>query len=295
MGYSVIPMNQRGLLPALLLFVASTLHAQINGVSAELKLDSEEYLPGEALQLMVRVMNRSGQVVSFGADQNWLTISMTTDKGSPCPKLDDMPVQGEFSLQSGEAGTKTVNPTPYYDFRTIGRYRVSATVRIPQWGQEITCKPVSFTIGSGVPILNLANLQIGVPLAPGATNKVPEMRSYTLLKVSSLKEVKLYFKLADSRGKTLRVFPIARMTSFSEPEGQIDRYNNLHVLHQIGARTFNYCVLSPEGRWVARQTYLYAGSRPVLRMTEDGLIRVVGGARKLSENDYPPAPESARQ
>lgn len=288
-------MIQRGLLAALLLLAGSIAHAQVNGVTAELKLDSEEYLPGEDLELKVRIMNRSGQEVEFGANKDWITIMVTKDGGSPCAKLDEMPVQGVFSLQSGEAGTKTLNPTPYYDFRTLGHYRISATIRIPQWGQEIPCSPVGFTIGTGVPILNLANLQVGVPLAPGATNTIPEVRAYTLLKVSSLKAVKLYFRLTDSRGKILRVFPIARMMTFSEPEGQIDRFNNFHVLHQTGARSFNYCVINPDGQWVARQTYVYTGSRPRLRMADDGRIIVAGGARVLSATDYPPAPESARQ
>ena len=40
------------------------------------------------------------------------------------------------------------------------------------------------------------------------------VRTYSLLKTSYLKELKLYFRLTDSTGKILRVFPIATMTSF---------------------------------------------------------------------------------
>jgi hypothetical protein len=117
-----------------------------------------------------------------------------------------------------------------------------------------------------------------------------------LLKASHLKELDLYFRLTDSTGKILRVFPIARMVSFSEPEAQIDRFNNLNVLSQIGARSFSYCVLSPEGQWVARQTYVYTDTRPVLRVNAEGMMYIAGGARLLSADDFPaPAPASARQ
>ena len=191
-------------------------------------------------------------------------------------------------------GIRPLNPTPYFDFRRLGRYRVTARIRLAQWGQEITCRPVSFTVSTGVPLPNLANLQFGVPQPAGVTNAPPEVRNYSLLKVSFLKEMKLYFRLTDNKGKIMRIFPIARMTSFSEPEAQIDRYNNLHVLSQGGARSFAYCVLAPDGRWVARQTYIYTGTRPVLRVSADGQIFVAGGARRLSTEDFPAAaPESA--
>jgi len=289
-------MKKIGLLAALALLAASTVQAQLNGVTAELKLDQDQYLPGEDLQLKVRIMNRSGQEITLGADNDWIAMSITGENNAPCAKLGDMPLQSEFSLLSGEVGTKSLNPTPYYAFRRLGRYRISARIRIPQWRQEIDCKAASFTVSDGVALPNLANLQFGMPLPPGASNAVPEVRRYSLLKVSYIKEIKLYFRLTDSMGKVLHVFPIARMTSFSDPEAQIDRYNNLHVLHQTGARSFNYCVINPEGQWVVRQTYMYTDTRPVLRIAADGQIFVGGGVRLLSSDDFPaPAPESARQ
>jgi hypothetical protein len=287
-------MKKIGLLAALALLAAWTAQAQQNGVTAELQLAQTEYLPGEDLQLKVRITNRSGQQITFGADNNWIAISISSDNNLACVQLGDMPVQGEFSLLSGEVGARALNPTPYFDFRRLGRYRITARIRIPQWQQEIACKPVSFTIGNGVTLPGLANLQFGVPAPPGASNAVPEVRNYSLLKVSFLKEIKLYFRLSDNTGRILRVFPIARMTSFSEPEAQLDRYNNLHVLHQTGARAFNYAVIGPEGQWVARQTYVYTDTRPVLRIDQGGNIFVAGGVRQFSAEDLPrPGPESA--
>jgi hypothetical protein len=285
-------MKKIGLLASLVLLAACPLQAQFNGVTAELKLGQDQYLPGEDLQLKVRIMNRSGQEITLGTDNDWITLSITGDNNIPCAKLAEMPVQGEFSLLSGEVGSKSLNPTPYYEFHRLGRYRITARIRIPQWRQEITCKSTTFTIGNGVALPNLANLQFGLPTPPGATNAAPEVRRYSLLKVSYVKELKLYFRLTDDSGKILRVFPISRMTSFSEPEAQIDRYNNLHVLSQTGARSFGYFVLNPEGQWVSRQTYVYTDTRPVLRVDVDGQIFVAGGVRRLSSDDFP-APESA--
>jgi hypothetical protein len=287
-------MKRIGLLAALAFLAVSTAQAQLNGVTAELKLDQEQYLPGEDLQLKVRISNRSGQPITLGTYNDWVVMSVTSENNAPCDKLGDMPIQGEFSLLTGQVGIKALNPTPYFNFRQQGRYLVTAKIRIPQWHQEITCKSATFTVADGVPLPGFANLQFGMLLPPGVSNAVPEIRKYSLLKISDIKDIKLYFRLTDSAGKTLRVFPIAGMTSFSEPEVQIDRENNLHVLHQTGARSFNYAVISPDGQWVARQTYMYTGTRPVLRANGTGQIFVAGGVRRLSQNDFPP-PAQSRQ
>jgi hypothetical protein len=49
-------------------------------------------------------------------------------------------------------------------------------------------------------------------------------------------------------------------------------------------------VIDPDGQWVVRQTHVYTGTRPVLRINADGKIFVAGGARRFSPDDYPPAP-----
>jgi hypothetical protein len=284
-------MKRIGLLAAMALLAACTARAQLNGVTAELKLVQDQYLPGEDLQLKVRILNRSGQEITLGTTDDWINLTITGENGSICSKLGDMPLKSEFSLLPGEVGTRTLNPTPYFDIRQPGRYQITAQVRIPQWQQEIACKPAAFTVANGVPLPNLSNLQFGLPPPPGVTNAAPEVRRYSLLKVNYVKkELKLYFRLADSVGRTLHVFPIARLTSFSDPEAQIDRYNNLNVLVQTGARAFSYCVLSPEGQWVVRQTHVYTNTRPELRIDADGKIFVAGGARRPSEDDLPPPP-----
>jgi len=134
-----------------------------------------------------------------------------------------------------------------------------------------------------------------VPPPPGVTNALPEVRNYSLIKVAYLDGLKLYFRLTDSNGRTLKVFPLSRMLSFSEPEAQLDRSNNLQVLMQTGAQTFTYSVINPDGRLLARQLHQYTMTRPELRATDDGTVFVAGGQRLFTDGDIPPAGgESAR-
>jgi hypothetical protein len=269
--------------------------AQPNGVTAELQLDGDQYLPDEDLQLKVRIVNRSGQSVVLGADDQWIAFEFMGEREYVVSKLGDMPVKGPFTLLSGQTVTREFNPTPYFGFRHAGRYSVAAIIKIAQWKQEIACRPVAFTVSEGLPLANLGNLSFGVPPPPGVTNLAPEVRRYSLLKVTYIDQMKLYFRLTDNGGRTLRVFPLARMVSFGDPEAQLDRANNLHVLFQTGARTFYYAVMDPNGNVVTRQFHEYTQTRPSLRLSENGWIFVAGGRRLLTMNDIPaPGPGTAK-
>jgi hypothetical protein len=277
-------------LAILLVFMSAAVRSaqgQANGVTAELQLGQEQYLPDEDVQLKVLIANRSGQPVVLGTDNQWITFNVVGEHEYVVPKQGEMPVQGPFTLLSGQTVTRVFNPTPFFGFRQPGRYNVGATIKIAQWKQVIGCKPVSFMVSEGVPLPNLGDLTFGVPPPPGVTNVPPEMRRYSLLKASDLDELRLYFRLTDKSGRTLRVFPLARMLSFSDPEAQIDRANNLHVLLQTGARTFTYSVLDPNGNMLARQFHEYTRTRPSLRDNNDGEVFVAGGRRLLTWNDIP--------
>jgi hypothetical protein len=120
------------------------------------------------------------------------------------------------------------------------------------------------------------------------------MRKYTLLQANYRKQLQLYARVSDPSGEKMYVtFPIGNLVSFGEPERQIDRFSNLHVLHQNGARSYNYVVLSPNGRLGIREAYEITATRPHLKSDPEGKIFVQGGARRISPTDLPvPAAEN---
>jgi hypothetical protein len=262
---------------------------QVNGVTAELSLAQNELLPDEDMQLKLRVENRSGQELHLGQDDHWISFSVTGENNTVVAQTGESAVSNSFTLSSGQVSTCTFNLTPYFNFRAPGHYSVSATFKVPQWNQAVTCKPTTFTIVNGTRLANIPDVQVGVPLPPDVTNTAPEVRRYFLEKVDLESGSRLYFQLTDGSGaRTLRVFPIGRWLSFSAPEVQIDRYSNLHVLHQTYAQTFNYCVINPLGQILDRQTYEYTATRPELTLS-NGTVLVVGGSRRPATNDIPPS------
>lgn len=258
-------------------------------VSVEIVMDREEFLPGETLTVGARVINRSGQTLHLGAEENWLSFTLDYSSGTDkiVPKLSDPPVLGEFDLESSKMATKRVNLQPHYALTRPGRYSAVAMVRIPGWDRELTSPPKVFDI---VPGTDIWEKDFGLP---GSASALPEVRKYLLQQAKLTKgQMQLYLRITDAAHlKTYYVQPVGPMVSFSRPEPQVDKASCLHVLYQSGPQAFTYVEFDPCGELRARQTYDYVTSRPRLGADEDGNIIVVGGLRRTTPQDFPPPPE----
>jgi hypothetical protein len=252
-------------------------------VSVEILLDQEQFLRDEPVELKVRITNRSGQTLTLGKDNDWLDFVVQDSRGHVLGKIDEVPVSGEFTLQSAERATRRVDLTPHFDLGQPGRYQIAATVRIAAWNAETTSKPKFLEIVRGT---KLWEQEVGLPGASSA----PEVRKYALQQANYRKQLQLYARLTDANeNRIFGVFPLGSLVSFSRPEAQIDKNSFLHVLFQTGARTFVYVLLDPDGTILVRQTHDYAETRPALRQDDSGKIFVAGGQRRLAINDIPPS------
>jgi hypothetical protein len=255
-------------------------------LTVEITQDQDQFLPNEALPVAVRITNRSGQPLHLGADANWLTFDVESDDGFIVVKNGDVPVTGEFDLGSSQVATKRVDLKPYFGLARPGRYRVIATLRIKDWSAEMPSPPKYFDVISGA---KLWSQDFGVPAPAGATNGVPEVRKYTLEKANYLRtQLQLYVQVSDStEARVYNVVAIGKAVSFSDPETQLDRYSNLHVLWQSGASYFTYAIVNPNGQVVKQEVYDYVTARPRLNMTDDGTLSVIGGVRRIKPEEMP--------
>jgi hypothetical protein len=253
-------------------------------VKVELQLEQSQFLPGESMRTAVRITNLSGQMLKLGQSNDWLRFSVEAVDGFIVSKNEEVPVIGPFDLDSAKVATKRVDLAPYFNLTKAGRYRVTALVKLPQWGQSISSPTVGFDVINGV---RLWEQEFGVPGSAGGTGR-PEVRKYLLQQATYLKQVALYVRITDaSEAITLKVLPLGPLVSFFRPEHQLDQQCNLHVLSQTGARSYLYCVVSPNGVLVGRQIYDSIQSRPSLSAQPDGSIVVHGGSRRVTANDLP--------
>lgn len=227
-------MNRPAALLAALLAASAAACAQ-SGLGVELILDESSYLPGEAIPVGVKITNLSGRPVTFGASQDWLNFYVERRDGTPASRLAEIPVQGEFTLESATAGTKRWNLAQGFDLTQPGPYTVFAEVSLPGWSVTLTSPPEPFVVANAS---TLWEADFGLP---GGTPGRPEIRRYGLLQANRRKELTLFVRVTDESGAVIhRVTPVDRLVSFSRPEHQLDRESNLHILFQNGARQFSY-------------------------------------------------------
>lgn len=279
-------MTKLGLAPLLL---AASLLPVTAQVKVEVTLPQDQYLQGESIPAAVRIINRSGQPLHLGAEEDWLTFSVESRDGFVVSRTAEMPaVVGEFDLESSQVATKRVNLAPGFILSQPGRYTVTATVKIKAWDREVASPPKAFDIIHGAV---LWQQEFGLPATGGAA---PEVRKYVLEQANYLKgHLRLYVRLTDGSGaRALRVLPVGQMVSISQPEGQVDRLSNLHVLFANGPRSFSYTVYNPDGELLVRQSYEYQNTRPRLAVDQEGKISVLGGVRRLTALDLPASPSS---
>ncbi len=270
---------------ALALAVVSRASAQ---VTVEVTMNQEQFLPGEALPVAVKIINQSGRQLHFGAAADWLTFSVESVEGFVVNRKSEVAVQGEFELESSQMGTKRVDIAPGFIISKPGRYKVTATLRNYELSAPIVSAAKTFDVITGA---KLWNQEFGLP----ATNGLPEMRKFALEQASYLHaQMRLYVQVSDAtESRIFTTVPLGATVSFSRPEAQVDRTSVLHVLWQSGAQSFSYCTVSPDGAILSRDTYGDESSRPRLRVNETGDVVIVGGAKRPKPEALPILPPPA--
>ncbi len=273
-------MKKSGICLGLLLGLLTCGRAQ---VTVEVTQDQQQFLPGESLKVAVRITNRSGQELHLGGEEDWLGFAIETAEGSVVPKLGDAPVVGAFALENSKVAIKRVDLAPYFMLSRPGTYQIVATLKIREWNRELMSDPKSFDVIQGVKIWEQ---EVGVPNS--RTPGEPELRHYILQQANYIRgQIRLYLRVTDSYGKSVRVYAIGPMVSFGRPETQVDSSSHLHVLHQEKGSLFSYTEFNHDGDLLLRQTYEYTDSRPRLRMNDNGDVRVIGGGRRIAASDVP--------
>ena len=246
-------------------------------------MDQEDFLPSEAVPLAIKITNRSGQQLHLGAEADWLTFNVESSEGFVVIKNAEVPVVEAFDLETSQLAIKRVDLQPYFSMTKPGRYRVIATLHIKDWGAQIASVPKHFDVIAGA---KLWAQDFGIR---DGTNRVPDVRKYTLEQANYLKEqLRLYVQVSDAaEALVYKVSALGPMVSFSHPEAQVDRQSRLIVLWQTGAQAFSYAIVNPDGSVAATEYYDNFFSRPRLAVNDDGDVVVLGGTRRPKPTDLP--------
>jgi predicted permease len=147
------------------LFVSSYyLSAQL---TVEVTQDQDQFLPGEALTVVVRVTNRSGQTLHLG-EPGWLSFTIEGRDGVIVAKKGEAPVEEAFTLDSSKRATVRVDlaPADYpnsADVIRVHREVVTRVAALPgvRAAGSVRILPLTATIGNWSILLEGRERKVG--------------------------------------------------------------------------------------------------------------------------------------
>ena len=266
--------------------LAATAQAQIQ---VELKFQRLQYVAHEPVMANVRITNLSGRDIELhdGPSQPWFGFEINAGEGrllaARRPGVPEPPLRVEM----GKTVTRRINLTPIFPVQDFGSYHVRANVFFADLNKHFYSQTKVFQVADARPVWQKT---VGIPDgSPGAG----ESRTYSLLSNRFPDHTSLYVRVENrDRGVVHTTYSLGHVLAYDEPQAEIDRANQLHVLHCAAPRSWSYSHIGLNGELLAHSIFMETKTRPRLRHTTDGAIAVRGG--RLEGAQTQPAKLSAR-
>ncbi|HEX7516806.1 MAG TPA: hypothetical protein VF345_05910 [Chthoniobacterales bacterium] len=256
---------------ALFLFLTAAAPAQIQ---VELKFKRLQYVAHEPVMATVKVTNLAGRDIDFHDEngQHWFGFEVNAGEGRLLAPLRQNAPEPALHVEAGKTVTRKVNLTPFFPVHDLGSYHVRANVYFADLNKFFYSQTKVFQVADARPIWQKT---VGIPEGmPGAG----EVRTYSLLSNRFPDHTSLYVRVENkSSGVVYTTYSLGRVIAYDEPQAELDRANQLHVLHCAAPRSWAYSHIGLNGELLAHSTFMETKTRPRLRHAADGAIAVSGG------------------
>jgi hypothetical protein len=259
------------LLAALLSFCAPALRAQIQ---VDLKFRRLQYIAHEPVLATVKISNLSGRDIDLHDDngQSWFGFEVNAEEGRLLTPLRAAAPEPALHVEAGKTVTRKVNLAPLFPVADFGAYHVRANVYFPDLNKFFYSATKVFQITDARPIWQKT---VGVPDGEADAG---EVRTYSLLSNRFVDYTGLYVRVENRTiGVVYTTYSLGHLIANEEPQAELDRANQLHVLHCAAPRTWAYSHVGLNGELLAHSTFLETKTRPRLRHSADGVVAVSGG------------------
>jgi hypothetical protein len=265
------------------LFILLSVAAQAQ-VQVELKFKRLQYVAHEPVLATVKITNLAGRDIDLHDEngQHWFGFEVNSGEGRLLAPLSQSVAEPALHVEAGRTVTRKVNLTPVFPVHDLGAYHVRANVYFADLNKFFYSQTKVFQVADARPIWQKA---VGIPDGiPGAG----EVRTYSLLSNRFPDHTSLYVRVENrNSGVVYTTYSLGHVMAYAEPQAELDRANQLHVLHCAAPRSWAYSHIGLNGELLAHSTFMETKTRPRLRHAADGVIAVSGG--KL---DLPIAPTS---
>jgi hypothetical protein len=273
MGQSALTYRviNRALLIVSLLLIALGADAQIQ---VELKLPRLQYIAYEPVMATLGIINLAGRDIDLrdASGQSWLGFEVNGKDGETIAPISAENAQPPLKIEAGQKVTQRINLTPLYLIHEQGTYHVRAHVYFADLDRFFYSQSKAFEVTDARPIWQQT---VGIPEGGGVAG---DIRTYSLLTNRFPDHTSLYVRVQDrDNGIVYATYSLGRAIAFEEPQAEIDRANQLHVLHCVAPRSWAYSWIGLNGELIARSSLMETQTRPRLVRTADGEVAVRGG------------------
>jgi hypothetical protein len=259
------------LLLGFLFSLAVRVQAQIQ---VELKLPRLQFIAYEPITATLHITNLAGRDIDLHDvdGQRWFGFEITGAEGQSIVPVAGKDTQPPLKIEAGKRVSQKINLTPLYPVHDFGTYHVRAHIYFADLSKFFYSQAKVFEVTDARPIWQRT---VGIPEGTSASGKV---RTYSLLTNRFPDHTSLYVRVEEKdSGIVYATYSLGHMIAFDEPQAELDRANQLHVLHCAAPRNWTYSRVGLNGELVSHSSFMETKTRPRLVHAVDGAVAVRGG------------------
>ena len=262
----------RCIVPVICVFMLAT--ATEGQIQVDLKFKRLQYIAYEPVVATVAITNLAGRDIELrDADgQLWLGFELTGSEEQPIAPLSGANREPPLKIKAGQRVTRQIDLTPLYPVNEFGAYHVRTNVYFADLQKFFYSGTRVFEVTDARPIWQQT---VGVPEGTAGSG---EVRTYSLMTNRFPDHTSLYVRVQDKNtGVVYATYSLGRAIAFEQPQAEIDRANQLHVLHCAAPRAWSYARIGLNGELLEHSSYMETKTRPRLVHSGSGEIAVRGG------------------
>src|SRR5713101_201699 len=265
------PKLWRGLLYACVFLFAAAAEGQIQ---VDLKFKRMQYIAYEPVVATLAITNLAGRDIELhdANGQSWLGFEVTGYEDQPVTLLSTENAQPPLKIEAGQRVTRQIDLASLYPVHDFGAYHLRTHVYFADLAKFFYSGTRVFEVTDARPIWQQT---VGIPTGVPASG---EVRTYSLLTNRFPDHTSLYVRVQDKdTGIVYATYSLGRTISFEQPQAEIDRANQLHVLHCAAPRAWSYARIGLNGELLTHSSFMETRTRPHLVHSGGGEIAVHGG------------------
>jgi hypothetical protein len=243
-------------------------------IQVELKFKRLQYIAYEPVMATLGITNLAGRDIDLhdAGGQAWFGFEVTGSEGQPIAPLATDSIQAPLRIEAGQKVTQRIDLAALYPVHDFGTYHVRAHIYFADLGKFFYSGSKVFEVTDARPIWQQT---VGIPdgvAAPG------DARTYSLLSNRFPDHTSLYVRVQErDKGIVYATYSLGRTIAFEQPQAEIDRANQLHVLHCAAPRAWTYSRVGLNGELLGHSSFMETKTRPRLVRSANGEVAVRGG------------------